>query len=68
MHLPIADRVTADAATALITSHGARAGGEAALRADQSRDRGNVVLYCRWRQVERLVVLLSTATVHGTVH
>ncbi len=67
MNLPVADRPTAEAATALMASYGELAGVEAANRADQSRNQGNAILFCRWRQVERLVTLLSTNCVHGTV-
>lgn len=67
MNLPVADRATADAATTLMASFGDMAGAEAAQRADQSRDQGNAILFCRWRQVERLVALLSTNCIHGTV-
>ncbi len=62
------DRKTADAASDLIARHGAAAAHEAATRADQSRDKGNAIKFCHWRQVERFVVLLSTARVQGTVH
>jgi hypothetical protein len=68
MNLPIADRITADSAASLMASFGDDAGREAAARADISRDRGNVVLFCRWRQVERLIVALSSHHVQGTVH
>jgi hypothetical protein len=67
MNLPVADRATADTATMLMASFGDLASAEAASRADQSRDQGNALLFCRWRQVERLVALLSTNDVHGTV-
>ena len=68
MILHVADRITADSAAALIASFGEDAGREAAARADVSRDRGNVVLFCRWRQVERLIVTLSSHQVQGTIH
>jgi hypothetical protein len=68
MILPIADRITADSAASLMASFGEDAGREAAARADLSRDRGNVVLFCRWRQVERLIVMLSSHHVQGTIH
>ena len=68
MILPVSDRMTADAATNLMASFGESAGREAAMRADTSRDRGNIVLFCRWRQVERLILLLSTDHVQGTIH
>ena len=64
----VADRATLADATDLIARFGGEAAGEAAVRADRSRDLGNVVHFCRWRQVERLVVLLSADEVIGTVH
>ena len=68
-HLPyLADvREVADAAE-LIRAFGEDAGSEAAARADRSRDLGNHVHFCRWRQIERLVLLLSIPRAVGTVH
>jgi hypothetical protein len=68
-HLPyLADtREVADAAE-LIRAFGEQAGSEAAARADRSRDLGNHVHFCRWRQIERLVVLMSIPRAVGTVH
>ena len=60
-------REVADA-TALIADYGEDAGFEAAARADRSRDLGNHIHYCRWRQIERLIVLLSIGKAVGTVH
>ena len=68
MTTPFADRKTLDDATTLIEAFGNFAGSEAALRADHSRDRGNSILFCHWRQVERLIVALSVERVIGTVH
>jgi len=65
---PIADRKTLDDATALMAAFGNFAETEAALRAERSRDRGNAILFCHWRQVERLIVALLTEDVNGTVH
>jgi hypothetical protein len=62
------DRKTADAASDLIALHGSAAAQEAACRADQSRDKGNAIKFCHWRQVERFVILLSTDRVQGTIH
>lgn len=64
----LSDRDEVVAAAELIRRFGEAAGGEAAARADASRDRGNVIHFCRWRQIERLVVLLSVSRVLGTVH
>ena len=41
---------------------------EAAARAEQSRNAGNVVRFCHWRQIERVIVTLSSDEIHGTVH
>lgn len=68
MHLPVSDRITADAAASLMASHGDYAGQEAASRADFSRNQGNITLFCRWRQVERLIVALSSRHSQGTIH
>jgi hypothetical protein len=52
----------------LIANFGEEAGLEAANRADKSRALGNHLHYCKWRQVERLCVLLSIDQSIGTVH
>ena len=64
----VADRAVVADATDLIDHFGGDAAFEAAARADRSRDLGNVLHFCRWRQVERLVVLLSEDEATGTVH
>jgi hypothetical protein len=64
----VADRALVADATDLMAHFGGDAAFEAAARADRSRDLGNVVHFCRWRQVERLVVLLSEDEATGTVH
>ncbi len=66
VHLP--DRSAATEAADLITRFGIHAASEAAARADKSRDIGNVVLFCRWRQIERMVVLLASGRGGRTVH
>jgi hypothetical protein len=68
MHLYVADRSSVDTAQELITAFGDDAGFEAATRADQSRDLGNHVHFCRWRQIERLIVLMSVGRAVGTIH
>ena len=68
-YLPyLADRAELTDATDLITMFGDDAGMEAAARADRSRDLGNHLHFCRWRQIERLIVLLSIDRAVGTVH
>ena len=52
----------------LMTNYGEEAGLEAANRADKSRAVGNHIHYCKWRQVERLCVLLSIDHSVGTIH
>ena len=57
----------ADAAE-LIELFGDDAGLEAAVRAEHSRDAGNVIRFCHWRQIERVIVTLSSEEVRGTIH
>lgn len=64
----VADRQTVAEADALIAAFGPDAGDEAAARADASRERGNVVMFCRWRQVERLILVLAGPEPTGTIH
>jgi hypothetical protein len=64
----IADRATLDGATDLIARFGDHATLEAAALADRSRDLGNLVHFCRWRQVERVILMLGMAEAAGTVH
>jgi hypothetical protein len=69
MQLPyLADRAEVNDANALIREFGDHAGFEAAERADRSRDLGNHIHFCRWRQIERLIVLMSIGRAVGTVH
>ena len=57
----------ADAAD-LMERYGDDAGFEAAARAELSRDDGNVVRFCHWRQIERVIATLSSGEIRGTVH
>jgi len=66
--LYLADRRMVADAAALIRRFGAFAEDEATMRADRSRSVGNVVHFCRWRQVGRLVRLLAADQPFGTVH
>jgi hypothetical protein len=52
----------------LIAHFGREAGIEAADRAENSRNQGNHLSYCRWRQIERLVIMLSLESSIGTIH
>ncbi len=62
------DRLAAETALDLLSIHGELAGPEAAARADAARDLGNHVHFCRWRQIERMIVLLSITHAVDTVH
>lgn len=55
-------------AAQLIERFGAYAGSEAASRADRSRNVGNFVHFCRWREVGRLIELIRDEAVTGPVH
>jgi hypothetical protein len=69
MNVPfIKGRATLADATLLIESFGDDAGLEAAMRAERSRDDGNVARFCHWRQIERVIATLSDEEVRGTVH
>ena len=64
----LADRAHVTDAAELIAMFGDDAGFEAAARADRYRDLGNHIHFCRWRQIERLIVLMSVQRAVGTVH
>jgi len=69
MHSPfISCRGALEDAHSLMLQHGDNAGFEAAVRAERSRDAGNVVKFCHWRQIERLIAALASEEVAGTVH
>ena len=63
-----ADHAALAEAASLIEKFGEFAPSEAARLADVSRDVGNVIHFCRWRQIERLVTLLATDEAVGTIH
>jgi hypothetical protein len=67
-HVHVADREALAEAHALIERYGEYAASEAALRADRSRSVGNVIHFCRWRQIERTIEMLSGSYVTGTIH
>jgi hypothetical protein len=64
----LGDRGEVHDAADLISLLGEDAAAEAAARADRSRDLGNHIHFCRWRQIERLVLLMSIPRAVGTVH
>jgi hypothetical protein len=64
----IASRTALADACRLIDSHGDDAALEAAVLAEGARDSGNVLGFCHWRQIERVIVVLATPEPVGTVH
>ena len=67
-HVHVEDRQALTEATDLMTHYGELAQYEAAQRADRSRSLGNVIHFCRWRQIERTIAMLSAEEVTGSVH
>lgn len=69
MDIPfIHGRVALSDAAELMDRYGDDAGFEAAVRAERSRDEGNVSRFCHWRQIERVIATLSSDEVRGAVH
>lgn len=68
MHVHVQDRAALAEADELIARFGAHAQDEAAQRASRSRSLGNVIHFCRWRQIERTIGMLSAAEVTGTIN
>ncbi|GAA0738198.1 hypothetical protein [Sphingomonas japonica] len=66
IYLP--DRGAVADAADLMLRFGAEAGLEAAIRANRSRDLGNHVHFCRWRSIERLILVLGDDMATGTLH
>lgn len=62
------DREAVKDATELLTEFGPLAGQEADLRANRSRDLGNVIHFCRWRQIRRLLDWLDDEPSDITLH
>lgn len=62
------DRSFVADALALMHDHGTDAAAQAAKRAHRSRGLGNHIHFCRWRQVARLIDLMSEPAAPGTVH
>ena len=61
-------RVALADASDLIENYGDDAGFEAASRAERSRDDGNVVRFCHWRQIERVIATLASEEIRGNIH
>ena len=68
MSVYLPDRSAAADAAELMTRFGDYAASEAAARADRSRELGNVIHFCRWRQIERLILLLEEGGRAQTIH
>ncbi len=64
----IHDRRAIDAASELIETFGDHAAYEAAARAARSRDLGNHIHFCRWREVERVIAMLGDTQTVGRIH
>lgn len=64
----VADRGQVADADDLIARYGDAAGYQAAARAERSRNLGNAVHFCRWRQIERLIALMTAERSAGTIH
>lgn len=64
----ISGRAALEDAALLIETFGDDAGFEAAARAEDSRDQGNVIRFCHWRQIERVIATLSADEINGTIH
>lgn len=67
-HIHLPDRAAAADADELIRGFGDFAASEAARRASRSRSLGNVVHYCRWRQIERMIDRLAAGPLGETLH
>lgn len=61
-------RPALEAAAELIERFGERAVLEASARAQRSRGDGNVARFCHWRQIARVIAVLNSGEVRGTVH
>ncbi len=64
----ISSRAALADANRLIEAFGDDAALEAAALAEGARDRGNVIHFCHWRQIERVIVTLASDEPQGTVH
>lgn len=64
----IPSRAAFDDAVALVEEFGNDAPVAAAMRAERSRDIGNLRKFCHWRQIERFTEMLASDHVEGSVH
>ena len=64
----IAGRESLSDAEALIHEYGSEAALQAAVRAEKSRGAENILKFCHWRQVERLIDALAAEERQGTIN
>lgn len=64
----IAGRDSLSDAQELMREFGMDAALQAAVRAEKSRGAENILKFCHWRQVERLIDALASDEAQGTVH
>ena len=64
----IASRTSLTDAQDLIREFGGEAALQAAVRAEKSREAENILKFCHWRQVERLIDALHADEPQGTIH
>jgi hypothetical protein len=64
----LVDRAMVEDAVTLMELHGLNAALTASRFAKRSRNLGNVLHYCRWRQVERLIGQLALDAPRGRLH
>lgn len=64
----IADRVSVETASNLVERLGLGAVEAAAERVLHYRGMGNAQRFCKWREIERLVMLLNVTQPFGTIH
>ena len=64
----IAGRDSLADAQDLIREFGGEAALQAAVRAEMSRGAENIIKFCHWRQVERLIDTLAAEEPQGTIH
>ena len=64
----IACRTSVADAQELMREYGHEAALQAAVRAEQCRGAENILKFCHWRQVERLIDALASEEPQGTVH
>lgn len=64
----IKDRASLADAAELMERYGDEAATKAAALATQSREAGNVVRFCHWRQIQRVIAALSSQRILGSLH